>query len=179
MDEITIMSWIFGSLLTIGAAVLFFLAYKIGWKYMVQEKRCRAKTVGIVKKYGASSAGVSAAIVFFEVDGKTYKARAWTPTWQVTKTTVTPGSKPTQTYEEDGDSGNFTFTQNSFLRIEKDPMRQKHPLGEKLEVWYDPQNPKLCYAEKYANKKIFFWMFLIGGLVCLAIDILTLVMLHG
>ena len=172
-----ILALVFGVLLTIGGVVLLFLAFKIGWKYMVQEKRCTAKTTGVVRKYGASSGGVSATIVFFEVDGKTYKARSWTPLGETTKTTATPFSQPSQTYKEEENIGKFTFTQNSFVQIKVDSTRRKHPKGTVLEVWYDPKNPKLCYTERYANKKAFFWIFLLGAVIVFAMDILVMIIL--
>ena len=177
MDERMILALVFGVLLTTGGAVLLFLTFKVGWKYMVQEKRCTAKITGVVKKYGMSSGGVSAAIVFFEVDGKTYKARSWTPLWETTKTAATPFSQPSQTYEEEGNTGKFTFTQNSFVQIKTDPTRRKYPKGTVLDVWYDPKDPKLCYAERYADKKALFWLFLLGAVIVFATDILIMVSL--
>ena len=177
MAERMIPALVFGVLLTIGGAVLLFLAFKVGWKYMVQEKRCTAKTTGVVRKYGVSSGGISAAIVFFEVDGKTYKARSWTPLGETSKTVVTPFSQPSQTYKEEENTSEFTFTQNSFVQIKVDPTRRKHPKGTILDVWYDPKNPKLCYAERYANKKAFFWIFLLGAVIVFAVDILVMVIL--
>ena len=168
---------VFGVYLTIGGVVLLFLAFKIGWKYMVQEKRCTAKTTGVVRKYGVSSGGVSAAIVFFEVDGKKYKARSWTPLWETSKTVVTPSSQPSQTYKEEGNTGKFTITQNPFIQIEVDPTRRKYPKGTVLDVWYDPKNPKLCYAERYANKKALFWMLLLGAVFVFAADLIIVILL--
>lgn len=50
MQEIQIIKIVFGIFLTIFSVVLFIIAFKIYYKYLIQEKRCKAKTKGIVKK---------------------------------------------------------------------------------------------------------------------------------
>ena len=57
MDEIIVIKIVFGSMLSIGTLVLLVIAFKLYYKYLVQEKRCLKKTKGIVKKYTLASRG--------------------------------------------------------------------------------------------------------------------------
>ena len=74
MQEIQIIKIVFGIFLTIFSVVLFIIAFKIYYKYLIQEKRCKAKTKGIVKKYtlanrGGEHSGVlwSCHFIFFSI----------------------------------------------------------------------------------------------------------------
>ena len=78
MEETTIIKIVFGIFLTIFSVVLFIIAFKVYYKYLIQEKRCKARTKGIVKKYtlanrGGEHSGVHLPIVYYEVKGKEYK----------------------------------------------------------------------------------------------------------
>lgn len=48
-----------GLVLSLISVLLFFLAYKLGWKYMIQEKRCTEKTTGQVVGYSVFRQGDS------------------------------------------------------------------------------------------------------------------------
>ena len=78
MDEIIITKIIFGIMLSIGTLVLLFIAFKLYYKYLIQEKRCIKKTKGIIKKYtlssrGGENSGIHLPVVFYEISGKEYK----------------------------------------------------------------------------------------------------------
>ena len=47
MSETLIIEITFGILLSIGSFVLFILAFKLFYKYIIQEKRCTSKVKGI------------------------------------------------------------------------------------------------------------------------------------
>jgi len=46
MSGIEIIKLVFGIMLSVGSIALFVLAYKLSYKYLVQEKRCSAKVKG-------------------------------------------------------------------------------------------------------------------------------------
>ena len=49
MTDMEIIKLVFGTLLSLGAVVLFFLSFKLFYKYLIQEKRCTSKVTGVVK----------------------------------------------------------------------------------------------------------------------------------
>ena len=51
MDEMEIIKLVFGILLSLGAITLLLIAFKVFYKYLVQEKKCTAKVEGIIRKY--------------------------------------------------------------------------------------------------------------------------------
>ena len=57
MAEIIIIKIVFGIMFSIGTLILLVIAFKLYYKYLVQEKRCLKKTKGIVKKYTLASRG--------------------------------------------------------------------------------------------------------------------------
>ena len=78
MSETLIIEITFGILLSIGSFVLFILAFKLFYKYIIQEKRCTSKVKGIIKKYtlatrGGENSGIHLPVVHYIVNGKEYK----------------------------------------------------------------------------------------------------------
>ena len=77
MSETLIIEITFGILLSIGSFVLFILAFKLFYKYIIQEKRCTSKVKGIIKKYtlatrGGENSGIHLPVVHYIVNGKEY-----------------------------------------------------------------------------------------------------------
>ena len=54
MSEMEIIKIVFGTLLSLGAIALNFIAFKLFYKYLIQEKKCTSKVKGIIKKYTLS-----------------------------------------------------------------------------------------------------------------------------
>ena len=78
MDETQILKLVSGIFLSLGTAVLLLIAFKLYYKYLIQEKKCTAKTVGTVIRYtlatcGGENSPVCLPIVAYTVNGKTYK----------------------------------------------------------------------------------------------------------
>lgn len=158
-----------------GAFVLYLLAYLIGWKYMVQEKRCTKSAVGEVVKYtfvnrkGPSS--VHLPVVAFVAENKTYYAKGPVYlTYRHYSDLPVDASQP-QTIVEDIYSQHFYCRSQRTSFIASNPMRKVFPPGTRLEVFYDPHNPKLSYVMRYCNCKVLFWSLISGAIFC------TLVML--
>ena len=65
--------------LSAGTAILLLIAFKLYYKYLIQEKRCTAKTIGTVIRYtlatcGGENSPVCLPVVSYTVNGETYKA---------------------------------------------------------------------------------------------------------
>ena len=78
MSETQIIKLVFSIFLSVGSVVLLLIAFKLHYKYLVQEKKCTAKTVGTVVRYtwatrGGVKSPVCLPVVAYTVNGKTYK----------------------------------------------------------------------------------------------------------
>ena len=165
--------------------LLFFLAYKIGWKYMLQEDRCTAKTTGRIVGYSMWRHGNSALRLpkveyetnqgVFTMTGPEYRS-------VIVSSVSTPFRKQQETdYTTDIYAQSFRchIRKNSLFSVEGNPMRELFPLGSEIDVFYDPYNPQLAYALRYANKKFVFYLLLFGGLLLLAASIIVTILLFN
>ncbi len=182
MTEIAITKLIFGILLSIGSLVLIFLAYKLFFKYLVQEKKCTAKTKGIVKKYtlserGGDGSGLHLPIVYYEVDDRQYKVVGPEYKKYIITTKENLSSKNELHYEVNNDTLIIHKNVNSLIGVHRNPMRELFPLDSEIDVFYDPTNPKLSYVLRYCNQKWGFWLMFITGVIVLAIDISMLLLM--
>lgn len=166
------------------SVLLFFLAYKLGWKYMIQEKRCTAKTTGQVVGYSVFRQGDSPLRLpkveyetkegLFTITGPEYSSI-------ITTRKSGPFVKNQETeYSTDVYAQRFKYhiRRNSLISVESNPMRELFPLGSEIAVYYDPSNPTLAYALRYANKKWVFYLLVFGGIILLATSIVVTYLLY-
>ena len=163
MSETLIIEITFGILLSIGSFVLFILAFKLFYKYIIQEKRCTSKVKGIIKKYtlatrGGENSGIHLPVVHYIVNGKEYKV-------------VGPE------YKEENQILKINRTSNSFAGVYNNPIEELYPINSEIDVYYDPSNPKLSYVLRYCNKKWLFYLTFCSALLTLVIDLLILFLL--
>lgn len=181
MNDMEIMKLVFGILLSLGTIVLFVIAFKVFYKYLVQEKRCTAKGKGTIKKYtlfsyGGESARIHLPVVFYTVNGKEYKVVG--PEYKAikTKTKSTPWSENHVEYKVENQVLSINRTSNSYGHRYQDPIAARFPLNSEIDVYYDPNDPKLAYVLRYCNKKWAFWLTFAAGLLVLAADIMIQLM---
>lgn len=182
MDEILVTKIIFGILLTVGSLVLFLLSYLLFYKYIVQEKRCKAKTKGVVKKYtlayrGGENSGVHLPIVYYNVDGKEYKVVGPEYKSYVVITKSSPMNENSETYKEENQVLTINRRANSFVDVRTHLMAHIYPEGTELDVFYDPKKPKLAYVLRYCNKKWAFYLTFFAGAALVVINLLMLILL--
>ncbi len=178
MSEIMITKIVFGIFLSIGGVVLIFLAFKIYYKYLIMEKRCVSKTKGIVKKYTlVNYGGVHLPIVYYEVNGQEYKVKGPEYKFVISKSVSTPFSKNAMEYKEKKQNLMINRTVNSLAGVYRNPASELYPINSSIDVFYDPNNPKLAYVLRYCNKKMFFWIMFITGILVLVLDLLILICL--
>ncbi len=182
MSETLIIKIEFGILLSIGSFVLFVLAFKLFYKYLIQEKRCTSKSKGTIKKYtlasrGGENSGVHLPIVFYVVNGKEYKVVG--PEYKAYKTMTknNPTSKNEMEYKEENQVLTINRTINSFVGVYKNPIESLYPIDSDIDVYYDPKNPKLSYVLRYCNKKWLFYLTFCSALLILVINLLILLVL--
>ncbi len=179
MSEIEIIKLTFGIMLSLGSIVLFVLTYLLGYKYMVQEKRCTSKTTGVVRRYTMASRGngVFLPVVFYRVNGKEYKVVGPEYKWYVTKTRKSLLEQNTMEFDVKGQVLYTNRRVNAAVGIYRNPIRELYPLSKELDVYYDPNNPKLAYVLRYCNKKFMFYSLLFAAIGILVVDLLILLIL--
>ena len=178
MQDTQIIKIVFGIFLTIFSIVLFIIAFKAYYKYLIQEKRCKARTKGIIKKYtlanrGGEHSGVHLPIVYYEANGKKYKVTGPEYKSYRTVTTSSPLESNSEVEYKEDEKQRLIIKQkvNSFIRIYKNPMEKIYPIGSEIDVYYDESNPKLAYVLRYCNRKWAFWLIFLSGLFILIFDI--------
>ncbi len=182
MSEILIIKIVFGILLSTGTLVLFVLAFKLFYKYLIQEKRCTSKVKGTIKKYtlasrGGENSGVHLPIVFYNVNDKEYKVIG--PEYKAYKiiTKSSPLNSNNLEYKEENQVLTINRTINSFVGVYKNPIESLYPIDSNVDVYYDPKNPKLSYVLRYCNKKWAFYLTFCSAFLILAIDLIILLVL--
>lgn len=187
MSDLEIIKTVFGILLTLGSIVLWFIAFKLFYKYLIQEKKCTDKVTGTVRKYTVAGYGgehlrVHLPVVFYRVNGEEYKVVG--PEYKLIKTIsiASPRCENSIAYEEKNQVLTIKKTRRSVtfrdlaagsVHIARyiDPISEMYPLNSGIDVYYDPENPKLAYVKRYCNKKWAFWLTFLAGLAVLAADI--------
>ena len=175
MNEILVIKLVFGILLALGAFVLFFLSFRLFYKYLIQEKRCTSNVKGIVKKYKWRSNGsIHLPVVFYNVNGKDYKVIG--PEYKGYRiiTQKSPVRKNELEYHEKNQILTVKRSINSSVGMYENPIEELYPINTEIEVYYDPQNPKLSYVLRYCNKKFAFYLTFCSGIVILISDLLIL-----
>lgn len=178
MTETMILKLVFGIFLSIGGIVLILLAYALGYKYLIQEKRCTCLTKGRVRRYTISRRGnVHLPIVYYRVDGLEYHVTGPEYKAYITVTKRGPAAGNTVEYQEKNQVFKVSRTLNSFAGVYANPMEELYPLGSEVNVYYDPAKPKLAYVERYCNNKWLFWLMFLTGVGILVIGGLIQILL--
>ena len=176
MSEIEIIKLVFGIMLSVGSIVLFVLAYKLSYKYLVQEKRCSSKVKGVVKRYTLASRGngIFLPVVGYNVNGRGYRVVG--PEYRGYKTVTRKSAVDENTMEFAEENQIFMIkrTANSVVGICRNPMRELYPLYSEVDVYYDPDNPKLAYVLRYCNKKWTFYCLFFGAVFVAVMDLAIL-----
>ena len=182
MDEIIIIKIIFGILLSLGSCILFFLAYLLYFKYLVQEKNCTSRTKGVVKKYtfgtkGGEHSGVHLPIVTYNVNGKEYKVVGPEYKGYIVITKRNPINENQDIYKEENHILTINRSANSFAEMRGHIMSHIYPVGTELDVFYNQKKPKQAYVLRYCNKKGGFYLMFYCGIAVLILDLVVLFVL--
>ena len=182
MSEVEIIKLVFGIFLSAWVLVLFLLAFRVYYKYLVQEKKCTEETVGRVVRYtwttrGGEDSGVCLPGVAYNVDGKEYRVTG--PEYRGYRIQVkkTPLSENSCTSYEKDQILYITRTVNSMIGFYKNSMQELYPIHTRLVVFYCPEKPGLAYVLRYCDRKWAFWLTFLAGLSILVILILMLLLL--
>lgn len=184
MNDILITKIVFGIFLSIGGLTLILLAFILFYKYLIQEKRCTSKTKGVIKKYticsyGGTNGGVHLPVVYYYINDKEYKVVGPKFRSYITITINTPITSNTNIEYKIDEKQRLIIKKhnNSIVSINKNPLEEIYPIGKEIDVYYDPNNPKLSYVLRYIPIKWPFYLTFISGVLVLIIDLLILILL--
>lgn len=165
------------------AVVMIVMGCRLGWKYMIQKKRCSQKADGIVVGYtrkirGGEGSQIRLPMVEYTVDGVQYRVVGPEYRAYMTKTAAASAKKGTEhKYTTDVYRQTFkeTIYRGSFVTVVGNPMETLFPQGSSIPVYYDPERPRLAYVLRYCNCRYIFWMPVMGGILILLTEILLII----
>lgn len=148
-------------IITVAAAigvVLITLAFVLGYKQLIMEKKCTRKTVGTVRRYSLFEHPLP--VVHYTVDGVEYKVTG--PRYRayitVSKTGLLNKNETSAVWEDKKQRLHIRYVFNSAVSIARNPLAQLYPIGSQQDVFYCPDKPKLAYVKRYCNRKYLFWL---------------------
>ncbi|MBQ0064283.1 MAG: hypothetical protein KBT48_00830 [Firmicutes bacterium] len=183
MTEIQIIRLVFGILLGLATLVLAVLTYFLGYKkWYIVEEHCSLKVSGTVISYTLGSrakhAPLHLPVVEYMVDGKKYKVVG--PKYKVVvekSRSSLLGKNEIKEIDPYSPVLHLDSASNAFMSIHANPMEMLFPKGSKMNVFYNPGNPKEAYALRYVSEKFKFYILLITTILMFIGWILILVLL--
>ncbi len=170
-------------LLFLCGVILIVMGCKLGWKYMIQKRRCKARTEGIVVGYakkisGGQGSQLRLPIVEYMVEGKLYRVTGPEYRAYITKTTSVT-DKNSERHQFTTDVHKQTFRENiirgDFLTVVANPMETLFPQGSHVPVYYDPEQPKLAYVLRYCKCRYVFWLPVLAGFLLLVTEFILMI----
>lgn len=170
-------------LLFLCGVVMIVTGCRLGWKYMVQKKRCRQKADGIVVGYAkkirsGENSQIRLPLVEYTVNGVQYRIVGPEYRAYMTKTVSAAKKKGAEhTYTTDVYRQTFKeiIYRGSFVTVVGNPMETLFPQGSHISVYYDPERPKLAYVLRYCNCRYIFWMPVLCGIALLVAEFLLII----
>jgi len=130
-------------------AILFGIGLFLKQRNDRKKNHCTLKTTGEVIDYTFSSNnGIRPPVVEFAVNGETFTSKL-----QYTAVSNISGSWIKETKIK-GDKLDHVLKVKQNKHFSRNPMAGLFPLGSKLTVFYDPENPKKNYVERLAPNMI-------------------------
>lgn len=174
---------IFGIFLALGALILFVIAFKFFYKYLLQESRCTKETSGEVISYtrtskGFEDSGIHLPIVSYTVNGQHYKVVG--PEYKAYKTYSHRSPIAANTIKTSYEKNQVLYIDrslNSHFGLIKNPLEEIYPIGSQVKVFYAADKPQLAYVERYCQKKWAFYLTFVTAICLLIIDLLIVILL--
>lgn len=145
-----------------GIGVLLALSGVIGHIVLKrQNRRCVRQTEGSVVRYGFPGDGRMYPVIEYFADGTCYKTRKKFRGIKTKRISGFPIPAAPEAYEDE----------KGWLHVKTGPVSDLHklaqqlwPVGSKMTVYYDPDNPKRCYADRPVSGGFTAAMFFIMGI---------------
>lgn len=135
-----------------------------------QDRLCTKQTEGTVVQYRFSGEGRMSPTVEYFVDGICYKANKKFRGILTAQVSGLPVHMQSKAYED----------KKGWLHIKIGPVanlrqlaEQLWPIGSKMTVYYNPNNPKKCYVDRPISGGFTSILFIIIGLVIILLSVLV------
>lgn len=140
-----------------------------------QSESCTKQTEGIVIQYGFPGEGRMYPIVEYCVDGTCYKARKKFCGIRRKKISGFPTQVQSKAYEDE----------KGWLHVKIGPIanlrqiaEQLWPIGSKMTVYYNPNNPKKCYVDRPISESFTSKMFILMGMVTIILSVMVFLLIQ-
>ena len=157
-----------GSILALLGIMITIIAKK-------QSKQCTKQTEGVVVQYRFSGEGRMNPIVEYFVDGTCYKASKKFRGIMTKQVSGLPVPVESKAYEDE----------KGYLHVKIGPIanlrqlsEQLWPVGSKMTVYYNPNNPKKCYVDRPVYGSATSVIFIITGLVTVILSLAVFILIQ-
>ena len=135
-----------------------------------QSKLCTKQTEAVVVQYGFLGQGRMYPIVEYFVDGTCYKTKKKFRGVKTKRISGFPVHVTSEAYEDE----------KGWLNVKIGPIanfrqlaEQLWPVESKMTVYYNPNNPKMCYVDRPISESFTSIMFILMGLVIIILSVLV------
>ena len=134
-----------------------------------QNRLCTEQTDGIVKQYGFTGNGRMYPIVEYFVNGSYYKTKKKYRGIKTMKISGIPIPVKSKVYEDE--KGWLYVKLGAVANLHK-IAEQLWPIGSRMIVYYNPNNPQKCYVDRPVSKSFESMMFIVMGIVTMLLSVL-------
>lgn len=146
--------------LSAGTAVLLLIAFELYCKYLMQEKKCTAKSVmrhTTAAREGENSA-VCMPVVSCIANEKTYKVTGSGYKGYKIVTKSTPWNENSDGCCKKNQVLYINRSTSAMLGFYRNPMKKPYSKQSTAYVWCCPKNPKLTHVLRLCDKKWVLWL---------------------
>ena len=175
------MNWnLFWGFYTLAFSIACLLAWYIfGYRKSNIDKKCTEKTTGKIIRYSYILYNkVSLPVVQYFVNDKSYTVVGPKFKGSVILKTSTPFNNikadiesNLTTREELPDVLKLKVKRNSYISYQTSPLLELFPIDSSVNVYYNPNNPKMAYVERFVKPTKWFIISLIFGIICLGLSL--------
>lgn len=152
-----------GVILVLSGAMINFIVKR-------QSSLCTKQTDGIVKQYKFPGEARIYPVVEYSVNGKNYRAKK---KFRGIKTEIVSGLPiPIQPEAYEDEKGWLHVKIGPIANV-RQLAERLWPIGSRMIVYYDPQNPKNCYVDRPIVRSFTSMMFILMGVATIILSILV------
>lgn len=180
------MNWnIFWGLYTLAfAAATLLVWYFFSYKKRKVEVKCTEKTIGKVIRYSRGLYNdIHLPVVEYSVDNISYKVVGPKFKGTIKKTISNPFNNAESEIESNlttrdnlPETLKLNIKKNTIVSITKSPLFKLYPIGSEVEVYYNPNKPKMSYVQRFIKP---IWILNASLFIGIILLVLSLYFLFG
>ena len=138
-------------------------------------KICTRQTNGVVTGHRFPGQGKMYPIIEYIVDGNNYQTKKQFRGVKVIRISGFPIHVQSKAYEDD--KGWLHIKTGAIANL-RELAEQLWPIGSKMSVYYNPNNPKRCYVDRPVLGSTIAAVFIVTGLIILILSVLLFVLIQ-